>query len=146
MTSRVIKTGADRDDFIVLLQSYKLPCTVNLTKGERRSVEQNRLQWLWMNEAAEQLGEYTSSEYQAICKLELGVPILRGRKDKDFREVYDRIIRPHTYEEKLEMMGHKFDFSVTRLMTTKEKKKYLDDVYIYFTAQGVQLTEPSEIK
>ncbi|KKK67187.1 hypothetical protein LCGC14_2956550, partial [marine sediment metagenome] len=67
MTSRVIKTGADRDDFIALLSSYKLPCTVNLTKGERRSVEQNKLQWLWMNEAAEQLGEYTASEYQAIA-------------------------------------------------------------------------------
>ena len=145
MTSRVIKTGADRDDFIVLLQSYKLPCTVNLTKGQRRSVEQNKLQWLWMNEAAEQLGEYTASEYQAICKLELGVPILRG-EDNDFRELYDKAVKPLPYEMKLEVMGHKFDFGVTSKMKTGQKKRYLDDVYIYFTSQGVQLTEPDESK
>ncbi len=145
MTSRVIKTGADRDDFIVLLNSYKLPCTVNLTKGQWRSIEQNKLQWLWMNEAAEQLGEYTASEYQAICKLELGVPILRG-EDAAFRDLYDSTIRPLPYEAKLKVMGHTFDFGVTSKMKTGQKKRYLDDVYEYFTAQGVQLTEPNESK
>ena len=145
MTSRVIKTGADRDDFITLLGSYKLPCTVNLTKGQRRSVEQNKLQWLWMNEAAEQLGEYTASEYQAICKLELGVPILRGEDDV-FRDLYDSTIRPLPYEAKLKVMGHAFDFGVTSKMKTGQKKRYLDDVYIYFTNQGALLTDPDEIK
>ncbi len=141
MTSRVIATGADRDDFVTLLKSYKLPCTVNLTKGKNRSVEQNRLQWLWMSEAAEQLGEYTADEYQAICKLELGVPILRG-EDDDFRELYDELIKPLPYEAKLKMMGHKFNFGVTSKMKTGQKKRYLDDVYVYFTGLGVRLTDP----
>ncbi len=145
MTSRVLKIGADRIAFVTLLQSYKLPCTVKVTKGQHRSVEQNRLQWLWMNEAAEQLGEYTASEYQAICKLELGVPILRG-EDAAFRDLYDSTIKPLPYEAKLKVMGHTFDFGVTSKMKTGQKKRYLDDVYEYFTAQGVQLTEPSEIK
>ena len=143
MTSRVIKTGADRDDFIVLLQSYKLPCTVNLTKGQRRSVEQNRLQRMWLQEASEQLGEYRLEGYRAYCKLHFGVPILRGEND-DFKEAYDRVIRPRSYEDKILMMSIPLDFPVTRLMTTGQKKRYLDDVYDHFTAQGVQLTEPNE--
>jgi len=145
MTSRVIKTGADRDDFIALLNTYKLPCTVNLTKGQNRSIEQNRLQWLWLNEAAEQLGEYSVEDYRAYCKLHFGVPILRG-EDADFRREYDRKIRKrYTYEEKLQMMiGPKIEIPVTRLMKTGQKKRYLDDVYIYFTTLGVKLTEPEE--
>ena len=143
MTSRVIKTGADRDDFITLLNSYKLPCTVNLTKGQRRSVEQNRLQRMWLQEATEQLGEYRLEEYRAYCKLHFGVPIMRGEND-DFREVYDRLIRPRSYEEKLELMATPIDLPVTRLMKTGQKKRYLDDVHAHFTAQGVQLTEPNE--
>ncbi len=143
MTSRVIKTGADRDDFIVLLQSYKLPCTVNLTKGQRRSVAQNRLQRMWLQEASEQLGEYRLEGYRAYCKLHFGVPILRGEND-DFKEAYDRVIRPRSYEDKILMMSIPLDFPVTRLMTTGQKKRYLDDVYDHFTAQGVRLTEPNE--
>jgi len=94
-----------------------------------------------MNEAAEQLGEYTADEYQAICKLELGVPILRG-EDEDFRDLYDRLIRPLPYETKLEVMGHKFDFKVTSRMKTGQMKRYMDDVYSYFTGLGVRLTDP----
>lgn len=143
MTSRVLKTGADRDDFITLLQSYKLPCTVNLTKGQKRSVEQNRLQRLWLREATEQLGEYTIEGYRAFCKLHFGVPILRGEDDQ-FRAEYDRLIRPLMYEDKLKLMQVPLDMPVTRRMATGQKKRYLDDVYQHFTSLGVQLTNPEE--
>ncbi len=145
MTSRVIKTGAQRDAFIALLKSYTLPCTVNLTKGQKRSIEQNRLQWLWLNEAAEQLGEYSVEQYRAYCKLHFAVPILRG-EDADFRREYDRKIRSrYTYEEKLEMMiGPKIEIPVTRLMKTGQKKRYLDDVWNHFTNLGVVLSDPED--
>ena len=143
MTSRVITSGADRDSFIALLKSYKLPCTVNLTKGKRRSVEQNRLQRLWLQEAAEQLGEYTPEEYRAYCKLHFGVPILRG-EEEDFRKKYDEMFRDRfDYPEKLKLMADPWDFPVTRLMSTGQKKRYLDDMADHFTGLGVQLTEPS---
>ena len=142
MTTRVLKTGADRDGFITLINSYKLPCTVNLTKGLNRSIEQNRLQFLWLQEATEQLGEYRLEGYRAYCKLHFGVPILRG-ENEEFREAYDRVIRPHSYEDKLIMMSIPLDFPVTRLMTTGQKKRYLDDIGDHFTGLGVQLTEPN---
>lgn len=143
MTSRVLKTGADRDDFITLLQSYKLPCTVNLTKGQKRSVEQNRLQRLWLQEATEQLGEDTIEGYRGFCKLHFGVPIMRGEDDK-FRAEYDRLIRPLKYEDKLTLMQVPLDMPVTRRMATGQKKRYLDDMYQHFTSLGVQLTNPEE--
>ena len=143
MTSRVIKTVADRDAFIALLNSYKLPCSVTITKGKRRSIEQNRLQWLWLNEAAEQLGEYSVEEYRAFCKLHFGIPILRS-EDADFRREYNlKIMGRYTYEEKLQMMiGPKIEIPVTRLMTTGQKKRYLDEIWHHFTNLGVVLTDP----
>src|SRR5690606_26105095 len=100
MTSRIVTTGADRDLVIELIKSYKLPFTVQITKGKNRSIEQNKLQRLWLNEAAEQLGDDTAEGYRAYCKLHFGVPILRG-ENEEFREAYDKIIRPHSYEDKL---------------------------------------------
>ena len=142
MTSRIISTGAERDSFIDLLKSYKLPCTVNLTKGKQRSVQQNRLQRLWLAEAMDQLEETRSVEQlRAYCKLHFGVPIMRGEND-EFRDVYDRLIRPRSYEEKLELMAVPIDLPVTRIMKTGQKKRYLDDVYDHFTGLGVRLTDP----
>jgi len=34
------------------------------------------------------------------------------------------------------------DLPVTSAMTTKQKTKYLDEVYKHFTGLGIQLTEP----
>ncbi len=144
MTSRVIKSAAERDSFIVLLKSKKIPYTVSVVDGRKRSVEQNRLQRLWLNEAAEQLGEYTAEEYRAYCKLHFGVPILRG-EDEQFRDKYDAMFRDRfSYEEKLKLMSDPWDFPVTRLMKMGQKKRYLDDVYQHFSDLGVQLTEPNE--
>ena len=143
MTSRTIKHESELDQWVQLLRSRKLPMTVSATDGIKRSVEQNRLQRMWMNEAADQLAEYTSEEYRAYCKLHFGVPILRERND-DFRESYDKTIRPLTYEQKLEVMGIPIDFPVTRLMTVKQKKAYLDAIYQHFDGLGVDLTEPKD--
>jgi len=96
---------------------------------------------MWLNEAAEQLGEYTAEEYRAYCKLHFGVPIMRMESD-EFMESYDRIIKPHSYEDKLEMMAVPLDFPVTRLMTTKQLTQYLDAMHDHFTMLGVQLTQP----
>ena len=143
MTTRTIKNNMDRDDAIKLIQSMNLPITINIKKGKDRSVEQNRLQRLWINEAVEQLQDERAEDKRAHCKLYFGVPILRN-EDEEFKEVYDRIIRPHSIPEKLEMMKVPLDFPVTRLMNTGQCKRYLDDIYEYFTGLGVELTDPDE--
>ena len=139
---RTIRTNSDRDALIALLEAKEKPYTVSITKGVKRSTRQNRLQRMWLNEAHDQLGEYTVEEYRAFCKLHFGVPILRG-EDEDFRDAYDSVIRPHSYEDKLRMMSIPLDFPVTRLMKAGQKKRYLDDIYAHFTSLGVQLTEPN---
>ncbi|MCP3681567.1 MAG: hypothetical protein GY861_02660 [bacterium] len=140
--NRTIRSEFDRDSIIELIKHRALPFTVSVLKGKKRSLAQNALQRKWLTEAAEQLGEYTAEEYRGYCKLTMGVPILRAEND-EFCEKYDRILRPLTYEQKIEIMCVPLDFPVTRLMDTKQKTTYLDAMYTHFTGLGCQLTEPS---
>lgn len=141
MTTRVIKTERDRDDFVRLAGNYKYPYTVTIKRGGIRSIEQNRLQRLWHNEAAEQLQDESAEDKRAYCKLTFGVRILCA-EDEDFQKQYDRVVRPLPYETQLELMKVPFDFPVTRLMTTVQKTQFLDEIRIYYTALGVRLTDP----
>ena len=136
----MVKTSGDRDRLIKLIESRELPFTVNLTKGSIRSIEQNRLQRLWLNEAAEQ-GDHTAEEYRAYAKLTLGVPILRAENEA-FADQYDRIVKPLPYEQKLELMMEPIDFPVTRLMTSKQMSEYLNQMFRMFSEMGFRLTDP----
>lgn len=142
MASRSVRTEQERQLAIQYLRGKRLPFTLTVTEGDKRSADQNRLQRLWVNEAAEQ-GDMTAEEYRGYCKLHFGVPILRNESD-EFREKYDRIIKPLPYEQKLELMMEPFDFPVTRLMTTKQKTQYLNDMYQHLRGLGFVLTEPDE--
>jgi len=139
MTTRVITTVAERDGLLKFIMSRPLPITVEIVKGKRRSVEQNRLQRAIMNEVAPQTGQ-TTEEVRAYCKLTIGVPILRAENEL-FAERYDAIVRPLPYETKLELMAEPFDFPVTRLMTTKQKTQYIDAIVRHYAEQGIVLTE-----
>ncbi len=143
MTTRVLHNVSDRDSFVRLVETYKLPCTVSVKKGRDRSHEQNHTAFMWYSEIAEQKGDETPKEIRAYCKLTLGVPILRA-DSIEFREAYDRIIRPLTYEQKLAMMVEPLDFPVTRLLTTAQMTTYLDAIHGYADGIGVQLTIPEE--
>ena len=135
-----VKTEQDRATLIRVIQGRALPFTAELVKGMKRSNEQNRLQRKWLQEAEEQ-GDQTAEEYRAYCKLHFGVPIMRAQSEL-FAEKYDRIIKPLPYVQKLELMAEPFDFPVTRLMDTANEKKYLDQMFHFFTGQGFMLTDP----
>ena len=141
MTDRIIRSETDLLMALKFIESRKMPFTISIRKGADRTVDQNRLQRMWLNEAAEQLGDQTAEELRGYCKLTIGVPIMR-ESSEDFRAKYDSIIKPHTYEEKLQMMMEPLDFPVTRLMKTSEKTRYLDAIWDHFTGQGLVLTEP----
>jgi hypothetical protein len=116
---------------------------VNVKKGKDRTVEQNRLQRMWLLEAAEQLGDETPEQKRAYCKLHFGVPILRAESE-EFTEAYDKYIRPLSYEAKLAFMSVPLDFPVTRLMTTRQTHEYLEQMRQHFAGLGVTLTIPHE--
>lgn len=118
-----------------------MPFTVSMVKGIDRSLEQNRTQFLWFGEVAQQLGDRTIEEARAVSKLHIAVPILRN-ENETFRATYDRIIRPLPYEDKLACMSLPIDMPVTSQMTKPQFSQYMEQLHAYWTGQGVFLTLP----
>ena len=143
MPTRCIETDTELDSLIRLLRTYAKPYVVSITKGKRRSPEQNATQFLWLGEAAEQLQDESIEEKRAWCKLHLGVPILRN-ENAAFREQYDQVIRPLPYEAKLAIMRAPIDLPVTSLMTVRQQWQYMTEMQQHFERQGVRLTIPNE--
>ena len=144
MSMRFLETDADRRTLIRYLEAQPLPLTVTVAKGGKRTLKQNKLQRLWMNEIATQLGDQTPEEVRGYCKLTLGVPILRAENEA-FRERYDAIVKPLPYEQKLALMMEPLDFPITRLMNTKQATAYLDGVRRHFSERGFGLTDPGDL-
>jgi hypothetical protein len=141
VTTRIVRDEQDRKMLIKLIMGQKLPFVAKVERGGIRSIEQNKLQRLWMNEISEQLGDRTAEEVRGYCKLTIGVPIMRA-EDDDFCRHYDAIIRPLPYEQKLACMMEPIDLPVTRRMKTSQKHRYLEGIYRHFSEQGVVLTVP----
>lgn len=141
--NRIVETEYDRQLLIKFIAGKKLPFTSTLTDGKHRTTDQNKLQRLWVNEIAAQVGDQSPEEIRGYCKLHMGVPILRNENDA-FRREYDLVVRPLPYAVKLKLMMVPFDFGVTRIMTTKQKTLYLDHVHRHFSEKGIVLTNPAD--
>ena len=145
MVTRVLKSHADVEPLGRLIWARnKYPVTVTITQGDKRSSQQNALAFKWFGEIAQQLGDRTASDVRAYCKLHFGVKLLR-EENEGFRDTWDRLIRDRfTYEEKLELMVDPHDYPVTRIMTTKQGTKFLDEVAAFAALHGVRLTIPED--
>lgn len=141
MTTRPIKNADDLALLKVYLDGRKRPFTVDVTDGRDRSAEQNRLSQKWYGEIAEQTGE-DREDVRARCKLEIGVPILRGGSEP-FRKTYDRLIRPLAYADKLDLI-RATDMPVTRLMNVSQMSDYMDQVFRRHAEAGIVLTIPPD--
>lgn len=141
--TRSVETEQSRSMLIKLIEGRALPFTITMADGKRRSNDQNELQRLWVLEIAQQLGDRTPEQVRGYCKLHFGVPILRN-ENPTFKKEYDEVVRPMSYETKMKLMMEPFDFGITRLMNTRQKTAYLDDMHRHFTEQGVILTNPED--
>lgn len=141
--NRTIETEHDRTMAARLIEGRAIPFTFTLTDGKHRTTAQNKLQRLWMNEIAEQKGDMNPEEIRAYCKLTIGVPILRAQNEA-FRDGYDRVVKPLSYEQKLSLMSEPLDMPITRIMTTAQKTEYLDGIVRHFAEQGIVLTMPED--
>jgi hypothetical protein len=141
--TRFIEDHYQRSMLVKLIGEQKMPFTVTIAQGKRRSTRQNRLNRLWAGEISDQLGDESMEYYRGLMKLEFGVPILR-EVNEAFAEAYDAHIKPLPYETKLALMCEPLDFPVTRLMRTADEHRYLDDIYRTFTERGVVLTIPPD--
>jgi Fe-S cluster assembly scaffold protein SufB len=136
MAHRIITNPAELDDLTRFLGNLKLPITVEWVLGRDRTKEQNRLQFLWAREAAEQRGDRTPEEQRNEWKLRFGIPIMR-EDSPEFREVYDRLIKPLSYPQKIKAMEL---IAVTSLMKVKQMVRYLDAIERECAEEGVKLT------
>jgi hypothetical protein len=147
----IIQTKADLARCLYLLEEGAMvPVRVMTVEEyvEDRSLAQNRLAFRWYNDAADQLKDGTASDKRAYCKLHFGVAILKdgtGKAAEKFRDVYDRIIRPLTYEQKLELMTEPINLPITSLMTVKQFTQYLDAVQQFFSSIGVVLVTDDDL-
>lgn len=103
-----------------------------------KTTGQNALQHVMYSAAAKQRMDQDAEGYRAYCKLHFGLPILRNADD-EYREAYDRVVRPLDYEAKIQLMRVPLDFPVTRIMSKAQLREYLDAVYVYLHGLGVQL-------
>jgi hypothetical protein len=144
MTTRVIRTHGDIAGLAAFLGCRKLPVTVTITAGAKRTDAQNRLIQRWNQEITDQRGDTTFEEVRAENKLRFGVPILR-RDDEAFRVTYDATFRPLPYEAKLALFVQ-LDPAITRKMTTKQLSEYSDTLQREYLGQGFRLTDPEAMK
>lgn len=138
MPHRIVTSPDELDALSTFLGNLKLPITVEWVQGRDRSAEQNRLMWLWAAEAGDQLGE-TADEVQRRWKLHHGVPILR-EDSEEFRKVYDRALKPLSYQMKLETMRF---VPVTSEMKVRQMVRLLDAIWKECGELRIQLTDPS---
>lgn len=139
MATHIINSDESAQRFIgVIRQEYAEHrfLRVSVRTGKDRSLPQNSFTHAWYAQIARELPEDDELGWKCYCKLHHGVPILRA-EDEEFRETYDAVIKPLTYEQKLIAMRH---WPVTSLMTRKQLTKYADAVQDDFAARGVTLT------
>jgi hypothetical protein len=140
MPSRSIKSIAQLRNLFTFISTQKLPMRISWVLGDDRSTKQNNLMWLWVADIEKYLGDTDAATIQATMKLEIGVPIMRAASES-FRQKYDEIIKPMTYEQKIICMRD-FGFSVTSEMTIKQMNQFLDHVWQKYTALGIELSNP----
>lgn len=102
------------------------------TEEKPRSIPQNNLIYLVYERIGKTL--YGNDELLARreCKLTIGCRILL-RDSEEFKAVYDKVIRAHDYETKLEAMDL---ISVSSIMSKKQCKEYLDRIINGYTLKG----------
>lgn len=111
---------------------------------EGRSLDQNDMIQALYKQVAEQKQDETVVDITRHCKLHYGVPILRSADNsvgQKFRAMYDRVVKPHDYSTKLEVMDY---LPVTRLFNKKQASEYIDTIIREYSSQGLCMTHPSE--
>jgi len=138
MAHRIISTEGDRIDFLKFVSGVKLPVTFEWTPGRDRSLAQNKLMWLWAQEAADQRGDTSRVEVQREWKLRHGVPILRA-DSVEFRVFTDLALKPLNYEQRMTAMSF---VPVTSEFKVPQMVAFLDAIERECAVQGIRLTDP----
>jgi hypothetical protein len=137
MTERLIENEQDRKLAVRFIENKKLPFRLTTQDGRLRSVEQNRLFFMWAAETAEQREGYTSKEVHIEWKARFALPILCER-DNRFIRVLDL-----PYELKLLFVELN---PVSSILNMTEMARMLDEIYEFHTIKGIRLTLPEDLR
>ena len=102
----------------------------------KRTLDQNRQAFVWYKQIADVLDFDNVHGWQNQCKLNHGIPILRG-DSAEFENFYQMALGHLTHEQQLKAMDY---IPVTRLMKTKQFNRYFEALQNEFARQGVMLT------
>lgn len=141
MATRILRTQSDIDGLARFLASNPLPVTVSVTKGAKRSTQQNRTAAMWYGQIGQECGD-TQGAVKAQCKLRFGVPILE-RDNPAWVENWRDIYTPLPYTAKLRLFEY---LPVTSVFTTKQMSEYMDAVQREYRSQGIDLIDPEARK
>ena len=112
---------------------------VQIFDARPRSSNQNMLQHTMYREIAKQLYGNDMQHAKSMCKLTIGIPILRETSEK-FREIYDKNFKSGglSFERKLELMEI---IDVSSLLSVSQANEYIAKVYDHFAQNGVNWTD-----
>jgi len=126
---------------IALENVKKWPVSVEIIEGAKaRSVDQNRLQ----HKHYAQIGTFQGLipvEAKNFCKLTFGIPILLQRNPESKDYISFEFLDYLDYEMQLNAIQ---SVDVTSLFTTREAKEYTDNMMVYWSNQGLALTDPND--
>lgn len=141
MSTHIINSDESAQKFIGVIREQYMShrfLRVSIKTGKDRSLPQNSLTHAWYGQIARELREDDALGWKCYCKLHHGVPILRA-EDTEYRETYDAVIKPLSYEQKLIAIRH---WPVTSLMTKDQLSKYAEAMRLDFHGRGVLLEFP----
>ena len=108
---------------------------------DKRSLSQNSMIYALYGEINTLVDDHSLVDIRRLCKLHIGVPILRASDDA-FRELYDgAVLHGLTYEQKLKAMDL---LPVTSRMNKKQGSEYISGVVRYWQEQGVYIRHPED--
>lgn len=120
------------------------PLEIVVHAGERsRSVQQNRLMWLWNSEMGNHLG-LTKDEVHTMLKRKFAVPIFtRDNPDYTAMVVAVKVVRKIGMTTEAEDLAKEITrLTTTADFTTEEMAEYLKDVEHYAAEIGAELSFP----
>lgn len=106
---------------------------IELFFGARRSVDQNRMFFEQYTRIGKHLYGGDTVHARRECKLTCGIPILR-RDNPEFARMYDKVVKPHPYAIKLQMMDY---LPVTSSMTVAQGVEYTNTVFDTYAMKGI---------
>jgi len=144
MPTKILRDPSHFDALANLLRGVKLPVVVSWSKGDSRSQAANRLSHRWYADISRQMGDRTTEDVRAECKLEFGVPILCA-EDEGFRAEWGGTFGALSWQRQLAAMKA-FQLPVTSLMSSKQMSAYMNEIQREWTQRGVRLTSPDDLK